>query len=689
MFKRLVQLSLAFLSLTTVYGAKIEDNIPAQFVRGTKEVLSHGIYNSTVSNNILSSREAASIWKVSDNQIFVYGGFGNDSVTTEKYLADLWSFNPTTKVWNYISGSKTGDTQPVYGTNGNPGARSKSATWKDSQGNLWLFGGEGINGSGNTGNYNDLWKYDVAASNWSLVGGAQGFSAAGIYSGVDAFPGARSGAAAWQDSGGDFWLFGGYGRDEASSSSGDLNDVWKYTVSSGKWSWEGGTKTRNNSGSYISGPYLPRARRNMVSMVDASDNVWIYGGYAFPSGGFIACNDLWKFNMSSKVWELMHGTQSGNSKGIYTGTNLRPAARYGAIGWMGSDNNVYIGYGNAVRDQDDVDIYDDIWKFNTTDNNWTWVRGSDTGAVNPVYTEPVGEPGSISACRAWSDISGDVYIFGGVAYPDGSSNNVWKLWFSDPNGPPANAVLTVSATADSTSVSVGQSSVVNFEISNTGSLVSTAGSFGITVPANFNIKKNPALTPSGAGSVSGANGNFTIALQPINAGNTVKVSLTVSPSSEGPGTIEGVLTWNSTTTHASIVITGTTGGAGGVNDLTGESSVSKVKVKTSKKGTSTQALVTITMRNSVAGEVPATLANVFVTDSTNVGDLQTTLPVTSVKMGKLKNKEGKPLKSTTKKAKLKLQGDMTGKNVFVHIDKDNIVPESDEQNNYISVGKIQ
>jgi len=53
----------------------------------------------------------------------------------------------------------------VYGTQGVPaatnvpGARGYSASWTDSVGSLWLFGGAGWDSVGTIGGLNDLWVY--------------------------------------------------------------------------------------------------------------------------------------------------------------------------------------------------------------------------------------------------------------------------------------------------------------------------------------------------------------------------------------------------------------------------------------------------------------------------------------------------------------------------------------------------
>jgi hypothetical protein len=73
-------------------------------------------------------------------------------------------------VW--ISGSDTINQPGVYGTKGiphpanYPGARYVSTIWKNTDGNLWFFGGMGHDGNGDYTYLNELWKYNGAIRIW-------------------------------------------------------------------------------------------------------------------------------------------------------------------------------------------------------------------------------------------------------------------------------------------------------------------------------------------------------------------------------------------------------------------------------------------------------------------------------------------------------------------------------------------
>ncbi len=64
-----------------------------------------------------------------------------------------------------LDGSDTMDQSGSYGTRGAaepanvPGAREFSISWTDSVGNLWLFGGSGVDSGGRSGYLNDLWVF--------------------------------------------------------------------------------------------------------------------------------------------------------------------------------------------------------------------------------------------------------------------------------------------------------------------------------------------------------------------------------------------------------------------------------------------------------------------------------------------------------------------------------------------------
>jgi hypothetical protein len=80
----------------------------------------------------------------------------------------------------------------IYGTLGVPtagnvpGSRSGASTSVDNAGNVWLFGGFGIDSANTLGALNDLWKFDPSTNEWTWISGGNtiGNSCASYYCGL-------------------------------------------------------------------------------------------------------------------------------------------------------------------------------------------------------------------------------------------------------------------------------------------------------------------------------------------------------------------------------------------------------------------------------------------------------------------------------------------------------------------------
>jgi N-acetylneuraminic acid mutarotase len=122
-----------------------------------------GTSGTASAGNVPGSRQGASSWIDSAGNLLLFGGTGYGSSSGPGYLNDLWEFNPGTGFWIAISGGTGDNAAGTYGTQGTisagaPGARQAAASWIDSTGSLWLFGGAGY-GSASNGDLNDLWQF--------------------------------------------------------------------------------------------------------------------------------------------------------------------------------------------------------------------------------------------------------------------------------------------------------------------------------------------------------------------------------------------------------------------------------------------------------------------------------------------------------------------------------------------------
>jgi N-acetylneuraminic acid mutarotase len=265
------------------------------------------------SSNLPGSRWGATGKTDSTGKLWLFGGYGYDSVSsTPGLLNDLWTYNVNTNQWTWVSGSKTINQSGTYGAlgvaaNANvPGSRQASMCWLDASGNFWLFGGFDLDSKGNPDALNDLWEYK--AGQWTWVSGSNIVNSIGVYGtqGVAAatnVPGARWSSASWTDAIGNFYLFGGEGYDPA--GNGSLSDLWVY--SGGKWIWVKGPSAVSQPGIYglspapIIYPYVgnnPGSRYAPGYWIDNQGFFWMFGGEGFDVSGGNGnglLNDLWRF----------------------------------------------------------------------------------------------------------------------------------------------------------------------------------------------------------------------------------------------------------------------------------------------------------------------------------------------------------------------------------------------------------
>jgi len=124
---------------------------------------SYGTKGAASPSNVPGARRSAFSWQGASGELWLFGGYGFSAASG--YLNDLWRFDPATLEWAWMSGSSEVDQAGLYGRKGVgsssnfPGGRAAGVSWKNSQGELWLFGGGGCDRDGVSGVLNDLWRY--------------------------------------------------------------------------------------------------------------------------------------------------------------------------------------------------------------------------------------------------------------------------------------------------------------------------------------------------------------------------------------------------------------------------------------------------------------------------------------------------------------------------------------------------
>ncbi|HEX5235990.1 MAG TPA: kelch repeat-containing protein [Silvibacterium sp.] len=366
--------------------------------------------------------------------------------------------------WTWINGSSypsSGIGQAgVYGTLGTssagnvPGGRGATAGWTDSSGNLWIFGGYGLDATGAMGNLDDIWKFSPTSGQWTWVGGSNAVGAAGVYGteGVAAAqntPGGRSVQVSWTDASGNMWIFGG-SNSSLSGTGGYLNDLWTLSPTTNMWTWMGGSQTPNTVGVYGSlgvpaAGNQPGGRDDSAYWIDANGNLWVFGGYGFVTPNSTTdLADLWEYNPKTKVWTWVGGNNTGGTSGIYgtQGTSAatnQPGARSFGCSWTDMSGNFWMFGGVGWDSKGARSQLNDLWEFSPTTMQWTWISGSNQvnatgsyGTLGAAATSNV--PGARFGCKTWKDGSGNLWLFGGKGYAaSGVVGDLGDLWSFNPN----------------------------------------------------------------------------------------------------------------------------------------------------------------------------------------------------------------------------------------------------------------
>ena len=313
------------------------------------------------------------------------------------------------------------------------------------------------NGSGTMpGNDFNGVTVSCAARLWTWKKESNVAFAAGVYGtkgvpDVNNLPGSRDNQMTWTDSNGHFWMFGGAIVD-GGGLAGDVSDLWSYDPGTSTWTWVAGPNTENDPGSYGSlgvaqSSNQPPARHGATTWADSSGNLWMFGGATAANVFF---NDVWMFDTTHNLWKWVAGPSTQTSadvssvygtKGMADPTN-RPHARSNAVSWVDSAGHLWM-LGGLFVDTSAVpnvnDTFSDLWSFDTTSNEWTWVSGSNAMNNPGQYgSQGVGNiansPPTRFGAASWLEAStGKLWLFGGGNFLGGAvANALNDVWTYNP-----------------------------------------------------------------------------------------------------------------------------------------------------------------------------------------------------------------------------------------------------------------
>lgn len=352
--------------------------------------------------------------------------------------------------WTWMHGDNTGyvfQPMPIPGVESataRPDPRVAASTFTDNNGFLWLFGGYSDIAAPHYKLYNDLWRFNPQTNRWTWMKGDGGevtpISIAPVYGtmgvpDINNKPGFRSHAASWVDNDGNLWLFGGYGYG-ASSSSGMLNDLWKYNIATNSWTWMRGSNIANTPGNYgiqgVANPLNnPPPRYAAVTWAHDDGFLYLFSGGDYYTDNIY--NDIWKYDPVTNNWTWLKGLS--NSAGVYGTMGVpdianMPPSRYFSCGWAESGGSLWLLGGHTNFNF--PEFKNDLWRFDPQTLMWTWEKGGSgiagLSTVGIQGTEaPANTPAAKFGMHAVKDLSGNFWLFGGQDAQTILNNDLWKF----------------------------------------------------------------------------------------------------------------------------------------------------------------------------------------------------------------------------------------------------------------------
>lgn len=449
-----VQVACAASIWTWEGGPSLETLVTGTPNTGT-EIGVYGNLGHAAVNNWPGARDSQMAWTDSSGRFWLFGGNAVDGAGNAGDMNDLWMYDPTTSRWTWMSGSNTNGSEGTYGAlgaTGVPAARHSGMTWVDTHGNLWLYGGSFTHpaNGGQTVILNDLWSYNIASGQWTLVNGSSSttptlaptYAAQGVAA-ANNTPGGRLAAATWIDSTGHLWLFGGL----TAHGSGNLEfftDLWSFDPVVKQWTWASGSQSVNQQGT-PSASSAPPSRAFAASWIDSHGALWLFGGGYTDSTGANphALNDLWVYTPSNGHWTYEAGSIDANSivgtPGMAAANNI-PGARGASVVWTDNVGHVWLlgGKGLGTTTGSLSTLLDDLWTFDPSSGQWTYVSGPRDPNTSPgVYFLPgqpgTSQPGARAVSAGWVDSTGHLWMFGGSGFDSSNSgsavdqNDLWRF----------------------------------------------------------------------------------------------------------------------------------------------------------------------------------------------------------------------------------------------------------------------
>ncbi len=303
---------------------------------------------------------AVAVYDSKNHGMYVYGGRfrpkgapGTDPYTM---FDDTWRLDLVTDTWSQVTT-----------TGAAPEARILSGGIYDPKANAMLvFGGSTANTGLNFFPQNDVWKLDLATSEWTLLQTTNP-------------PTKRQYHAAVYDPVAHAMIISG-GGDENAFFGPFMGDTWSLDLESLEW-------TLLNSGG-IGAP--DRRIWSRLAYSPTLDRVVLFGGH--DDGALGNRNDLWLFDIRNGAWELVALNDQFNKPGngfcdfpkdfatIAEGTPERRGSHL--LQYWEAEDSILIHGGKT-----DCGLIDDVWLLKLDGYEWTDLEPASIGEACERYSE--------------------------------------------------------------------------------------------------------------------------------------------------------------------------------------------------------------------------------------------------------------------------------------------------------------
>jgi gliding motility-associated-like protein len=249
-------------------------------------------------------------------------------------------------------------------------------------------------------------------------------------------PEGRYQAAHWIDYDGNLWIFGGVNV----PTSQLRNDLWRYNPNTNIWTWMKGALTLDEPGVYGT-QGIPSLNNNpgargygSTAWTDQQGRLWLRGGIGYAAtGSKVALDDMWMYDIQTNQWTWMKGSNTGNvipnygTLQVESATTTPGGMQENSTAWVKSDGTLWTFGGRSTNSLHSADM----WKFDITTNNWTWMKGSAGLDTNGNYgninvESSTNLPPARCSYTSWQDKQDNFYIFGGIANL-GLHNDTWRF----------------------------------------------------------------------------------------------------------------------------------------------------------------------------------------------------------------------------------------------------------------------